>query len=151
MRAIDYLGSMKHFFTFLILVVSLTAYGQQTSEADQKRIDFVNEFVAAVKEHDSKKVLKMMDKTYRKEQVKFLEGNKEQFINELFGGVDVTSGEYINTKFKHILRIEVAEVEELSQTEFAYTFRIRDGKHDILRQLLLRKDGKRFGFEGSRG
>ena len=96
--------------------------------------------------------MKLLDKTYRKEQLKFLGGNKEQFVNELFGGVDQLADEYtyINTKFNDIQKIEVAEVVPLKEGGFNYIFRIRDGEHDILKSLLLVVKPK-YGFVGSSG
>ena len=96
-------------------------------------------------------VLKMTDKAYRKEQVKFLGGRKEQFINELFGGVDILTEEYINIEFANILKIEIAEVIPLENGDAEYIFRIRDGKHDVLRSLLLKKTKNKYGFIGSMG
>jgi len=92
-----------------------------------------------------------MDKTYRKEQLAFVEGRKEQFLNELFGGQDIRTNEYINMKFNDIQHIEVKEVIPLKDGSYNYIFSIRDGQHLLLRSLLLNKDGRRYGFIGSVG
>ncbi len=137
---------MKQLVLFsLFLILSPTSEAQ--SEA---QIKFVNDFIAAVESHDRKAVIKMMDKGYRKEQIAFLEGNKVQFVDELFGGADQLTNAFINIKFDDIQKIEVAEVQDRSGGDFEYVFRIRDGQHDILRSLLL-VTGKKFGFVGAMG
>jgi len=113
-------------------------------------VKFVNTFLEVVHTHNRKKVIKMMDKKYRKEQIAFLKGNTEQFVNELFSGEDLLTGDYINIKFANILKIEVAEVIALKEGGFTYIFRIRDGEHDILSSLFLVATGK-FGFVGAVG
>ena len=91
-----------------------------------------------------------MDKTYRKEQMAFLGGNEEQFVNELFGGTDILTDNWINIQFKNILKIEVAEVIALDDGSFTYVFRVRDSEHDLLTTLLLLKN-KKMGLEGAWG
>lgn len=100
--------------------------------------------------HDEKGIIQHMDKGYRKEQIAFLDGNTEQFVDELFGGTDVLTGEYVNIKFKNILRIEVAEVVDRQDGSFEYIFRVRDGQADVMSSLLL-VTGKKMGFVGARG
>lgn len=137
------------FFSFFLIVLNfISAHGQEITEV---QIAFANKFKVAVESHDLNAVLKMTDKAYRKEQIKFLEGRKEQFINELFGGVDLMTDAYINTEFANILKIEIAEVIPFENGDAKYIFRIRDGKHDILRSLLLTKTKKKHGFIGSMG
>ncbi len=120
---------------------------------DTDRIDFAHTFCTAVMAHDQAKVIKLTDKGYRKAQIKFLDGDKTQFVDELFGGVDVLTDEYVNLKLLEIESIAVIEVSEYAE-EFGgweYVFQIRAGSHTIWRSLLLKKDGKKFGFIGSQG
>ncbi|MDG1429198.1 MAG: hypothetical protein P8H56_05930 [Crocinitomicaceae bacterium] len=49
-----------------------------------------------------------------------------------------------------IQRIEIAEVEKKSDG-YRYTFRIRDGKHDLRSSLLLFKKNGKYGFTGVSG
>ena len=136
----------------LILALFVTStffsFGQTFTD---KQLKFANSFVDAVSNHDSKAILKHLDKGYRKEQLKFLEGRTEQFINELFGGNDMDTDDYVNMKYKDITKIEIAEVIPLKEGGFTYIFRIRDGKHDILSSLYLSQKGKKFGFIGAVG
>lgn len=143
---------MKSLFFFTLLTIFSSVAFAQSQTIPNDQIEFVNEFVDAVESHNSKKVLKLLDKTYRKEQLGFLNGNKDQLVNELFGGVDQTTDEYtyVNTVFSDILKIEVAEIIPLKEGGFNYIFRIRDSEHDILKSLLLVVKPK-FGFVGSRG
>lgn len=103
-----------------------------------------------VMQHNDKGVLKHMDKAYRKEQIKFLNGNTTQFLNELLSGTSVLTGEWTNISFENILKIEVAEVIALEDGNFEYIFRIRTESVDLMQGLLLHT-GKKFGFEGARG
>lgn len=138
-----------YFITFLSLISLINiSFGQDITES---QIGFVNKFMGAVIQHDQNAVLSMTDKTYRKEQLKFLEGRKEQFINELFGGTDIMTGDYINTRFINILKIEVAEIIPQENDHFEYIFRIKDGEHDLLKSLLLKKTKNKFGFIGAMG
>lgn len=137
------------FLLFLgVLTFSNQSFAQEVSDA---QIAFVNQFIASIESHDQKATLKFTDKNYRKEQLKFLEGRKEQFINELFGGVDMMTNEYINTRYANILKVEVAEIIPQGDGFFEYIFRIRDGEHDLLKSLLLKKTKNKFGFIGSMG
>ena len=45
-------------------------------EIEQSQIDFANSFVQAVMSHKKGKIIKKLDKKYRKKQIKFLGGNK---------------------------------------------------------------------------
>ena len=134
----------------LFLIVSFNSFGQEISE---KQHEHIRAFVHAVENHSVKKVIKLMNKTYKKEQLAFLKGNKDQFVSELFGGTDFTSNseDYINIVFSEITKIEVAEVIALKKGGYTYIFRIRDGNHDILSSLRLVKEGRKYGFIGSVG
>lgn len=141
---------MKTLFFILFISggLSIDCFAQEISK---KQIEFVNGFIAAVESHNMNAVIKMTDKEYRKEQLKFLEGRKEQFINELFGGVDLMTDKYVNTRFADILKIEVAEIIPQENGYFEYIFRIRDGEHDLTKSLLLKTTKNKFGFIGSMG
>lgn len=141
---------MKTLF-FILFISGIFSIGSFAQEITDKQIDFVNSFIAAVESHNMNTVIKMTDKEYRKVQLKFLEGRKEQFINELFGGVDLMTDKYVNTRFADILKIEVAEIIPQENGYFEYIFRIRDGEHDLTKSLLLRKTKNKFGFIGSVG
>lgn len=134
-------------FFLLILTSTGSSFGQEIAE---KQVKFANSFIQSVSDHNSKSILKHLEKNYKKEQLEFLGGRTEQFINELFGGVDISSDDYINIKYKNIIRIEIAEVIE-EQDGYTYVFRIRDGKHDVLSSLFLVKKGKKYGFIGAVG
>lgn len=129
---------------------TMNVFGQEITEKQKK---FANSFIEAVGQNNSKKVIKMMDKAYRKEQLKNLNGNKEQFVNELFGGEDLKDNSvYVNMKLNEITRIEIAEVIPLKgSNEFNYIFRVRNGRFDILSTLLMKKKGRKYGFVGSFG
>lgn len=139
-------------FTFILILQFITSFsfGQEISEKQQTH---VAKFITAVTNHDQKSVIKLMDKKYRKEQIAFLKGNKEQFVNELFGGSDVNNSDiYVQLKLNEITKIEVAEVIELKGGEgYTYIFRIRGKEKDVYISLGLKKTGKKYGFIGSVG
>ncbi len=143
------LESMKR-FTILLIFVSL-GFWSSAQEIDLKRIDFVNKFYMTVVAHKQSKVIRMTDKGYRKEQIKFLDGNKEQFVNELFGGVDIHTEEYINVKFSEIENIEIQDVFDRGDGDWEYVFHVKTGEYLIKLPLLLRKTGRKYGFIGSKG
>ena len=138
----------------LLLILGLMiSLGSRAQEISQKQIDFANAFIEAVSSHNQKKVIKMMDKEYRKEQLANLKGNKKQFVDELFGGEDMKDPSiYANIKLENVIKIEIAEVIPLkSGNKYNYIFRVRDSQFDILTTLILKKRGKKFGFIGSFG
>lgn len=137
---------MKRTLIFLLLLFA----SQQANAQTDAHIKFANTFIEKVTAHDQKGVIKMMEKVYRTAQLTFLDGNTEQFLNELFGGTDILSEEYVTIKFEDILRIEVAEVVDLGDGSYDYIFRVRDGKRDILSNLKL-VGKKKLGFVGAVG
>lgn len=140
--------NIRFIFFLSVLLISNATNAQEIPEA---QIAFVNQFIAVVEAHDFEATLNCTDKTYRKEQLKFLEGRKEQFIDELFGGVDIFTEQYVNTRFVNITKIEVAEIVPQENGDFEYIFRIRIEHNDLLKSLLLRKTKNKFGFIGAMG
>jgi hypothetical protein len=140
---------MKQLIVLLALLgLSFTSSAQ---EIDQKRIDFVNKFYLAVIHHKQKKVIKMMDKDYRKEQLAFLEGNKEQFVDELFSGVDQESQKFVNSELKNVDAMEIQDVKETGAGAWEYTFLVVAGPYKMEIVLLLKKSGRKYGFVGAVG
>lgn len=132
---------------FILLLLFAVQHVRAQSEAQH---EFVRSFVENVSQHNSKAVMMQMEKSYRKAQLAFLDGNTEQFLDELLNGTDIGTMEWVGIRFVEILRIEVAEVVELEDGNFEYIFRVRTSNADILSRLLLHV-GKKFGFEGARG
>jgi hypothetical protein len=124
-------------------------FGSYAQELDQRQIRFVNDFVQAVELHQWKNVYRLLDRDYRKAQTKFLSGNKEQLVNELFSGSN--GSEFVVIPVSEVLKFEVAEVEQNSDGSFTYIFRVRDAVHDIYSALQLVKRGRRYGFVGASG
>ena len=137
---------MKKAFLLFVLLVTV----QLVSAQSEAQHTFIHSFLENVTQHQDQAIINQMEKSYRKEQLKFLGGNTAQFLNELLSGTDINSGEWTNIQFDDILRIEVAEVVEQADGNFEYIFRIRTESADLLCSLLLHV-GKRFGFEGARG
>lgn len=123
---------------------------------DEQRLKFVNEFLTAVMTHDQRTTIKKLDKSYVDQQLKkFLKGNKQQFLDELFSGRDKKTNEYLTIPFDAIISIEVAEVVPNDETMTDYFFIVRTDKNEVICQLFLKyhKVGKKIklGFEGSFG
>lgn len=135
-----YLGFMKRFIlVFTLLALSLSSVAQ---EIDQKRVNFVNKFSQAVMNHKQGKVIKMMDKDYRKDQLEFLEGNKEQFVDELFSGIDQESEKFVNSELKNIDAMEIKAVKEAGAGEWEYTILVDAGRYRVEIVLFLKKTKK---------
>ena len=138
-------------FLILIFFIGLTN-GSLAQKVDEKQKQFADKFIAAVDAHSYNGVFKLLDKAYRKEQLKFLEGNKEQLVNELFGGSEMNSDVYVNVKLNDIQSISVEQVVTLKGGQgYTYLFRIQTKEKEILGSILLKKRGKKYGFVGSVG
>ena len=132
----------------IILVNPSYSQDEKIPESQQK---YIRKFTNAVSKRSEKEIFKLLDKKYRKEQLKFLSGNRTQLINELFGGSDLETNDYRNIKFSHILKIEVAEVIREKNGMYKYIFRIKTSDFEIFTSLLLNKKGKKYGFTGPVG
>lgn len=97
------------FLTILFLFCCGLTYSQTVDDEGQS---FIHSFEHAVKDHDDKSVMKLLDKKYRKQQLKFLKGNKDQFLNELFSGEN-EAGDYLNPDFRTINTITLVDVKEI--------------------------------------
>lgn len=142
---------MKKLTLIFILFIHCIVGNSFAQEVSEKQIAFANSFLEAVISHSEKKVIDKMDKSYRKEQLKFLEGRTTQFVNELFGGEDLLTGNYVNIKLVEIQKIEIAEVIQLKEGGYTYIFRIRAGSNDVLCSLTLSSNKSKFGFIGTLG
>ena len=109
----------------VLFLFSFLVFGAWCQEIDAKQIDFINQFSEAVSSHNQSKVIKCTDKDYRNEQIDFLGGNKKQFVDELFGGFDIQSGEYINLQLEEIELIHVIEAVGLGDGRWEYTFHVK--------------------------
>jgi CRISPR/Cas system-associated protein Csx1 len=118
---------------------------------DSESIGFLKKFCKAVVTHKKSKVIKCMDHEYRTNQIEFLKGNKQQFVDELFGGYDVETDEYVNVKLDEIENIVIENTNELSNGTCVYTFLLITKDRTVMTNLdLVKKEGK-FGFVGAVG
>ena len=135
-------------FLFFLVFASINSNAQDVS---QEQINFVNQFMEDVVGKNEKGIFKSLDKKYRKEQLRFLKGNKTQLLNELLAGSDIRTDEFVSFQIKNIIRMEVAEILELNNGDFEYIFRVRAPDKDALCSLLLRSIKGKFGFIGAVG
>ncbi|MBL1280745.1 MAG: hypothetical protein COA33_010750 [Fluviicola sp.] len=143
---------MKLLFLFQLsfLFVASSCFSQEEKIADAQQ-KYIKQFQEAVMSHSEKKVFKLLDKAYRKEQLKFLQGNRTQLVDEMFGGSDMETNDFRNIKLANILKIEVAEVIHEKNGMFKYIFRIKTSDFEIFTSLSLNKKGKKYGFTGAFG
>ena len=129
-----------------LLLIPVAALRAQDELTESQK--FANSFLDAVMEQDYKKVWKHLDKTYRKQQTKFLAGNKKRMMDELFSGED--GKKWVTIAVDEVTKIEVAEVEDRGDGTIYYVFRVRTHEYDIFTGLLLKTEPK-LGFEGASG
>ena len=116
---------------------------------------FIIDFTEAVNDHNSAKVIKMMNKKYRKDQIRFLKGNKEQFLNELFSGYK--NGVFYNVKFDDIYECLFSELSEDQDGNTTCYFILTEQEYDgeeaeeIYVDLLLIFEKGKWGFVGASG
>ena len=135
------------FWCFFLFVTTLV----RAQEIPEQQIAFVNRFKNAVTAHNKKAIYRLLDKQYRKEQKRFLGGNKQQLLDELFGGYQWEGDTFVVITIDTVQEIEIAEISVTENGFWEYVFRIRSGSHDITVPLLLVKKRKRYGFVGAVG
>lgn len=145
---------MKLLLFISFYLTSHILHAQEISK--QETLKFVNEFISAVESHNEDLVIKKLDKSFVKVQLKkFLKGNKQQFLDELFTGEEVNSKEFDAIPFASIISIKVITIEENDETMTDYYFKIKTENGEYICQLFLKhiSKGKKFklGFEGSFG
>lgn len=139
---------MKFITLFLVFCCHLGL----AQQLDQEGQEFISSFVDAVRAHDQKKVMKHLDKKYRKEQIKFLEGNKEQFINELFAGAN-EAGTFMTPDFNSIISFSQIDVKEISGEipTFEVGFEVDIPDYILYSTLLLVRKKKKYVLIGAVG
>ena len=140
-------------FTISLSIFLSFAYAQDN--ISPSALAFTKKFEAAVLTHNYDSVMHYMDAQYLKLQYKkFLKKNKQQFVDEFFGGfrVDGQSGEYINVTLNQISKITVTISKLGDENEYEAVLLISqaDGiQHTD--KVLLRCYKKKWGFYGARG
>lgn len=134
-------------FVFMMLCQPLIA-----QDIDQDGQEFLASFTDAVKSHDSKSVLKHVDKKYLKGQIKFLNGNKEQFLNELLAGQNEV-GKFMTPDFEAIIDILLVDMQEIEGEIPTYEvgFEVDIPDYILYSTLLLVKKKKKYVLIGAVG
>lgn len=137
---------------FLTLFLVFCCHLGLSQQLDQEGQEFIASFVDAVRDHDQKKVMKHLDKKYRKEQVKFLGGNKEQFINELFAGAN-EAGTFMTPDFNSIISFSQIDVKEISGEIPTYEvgFEVDIPDYILYSTLILVRKKKKYVLIGAVG
>lgn len=138
---------MKYLFMLFLFFISGSLLSQNSEE---ERLMFVNTFIDAVKTHDQKAILKHIDKSYKKEQLKLLKGNKSQFINELFSGINEME-EYKTPELSDIMNVELIDMKAIDDTNYNCAFEVETGDNVLYVELVLSLNKKKLGFVGAVG
>lgn len=138
---------------FLLLITSLSQ-----AQPEKERLAFIGSFTEAVSAHDGDRVIAHLTESYVNAQLKeFLNNNKDQFLDELFGGMIEGTEEWINLDFHAIDSIEFVELKETGNSTWEVTFMIKSGSVVVLSELTLfalkkkKKSKLKYGFEGAVG
>lgn len=134
-----------------ILLLFCCCYSNSQNLNDEANA-FIQSFEDAVKSHNKKEVFKHLDKKYRKEQIKFLQGNQEQFINELFSGEN-EAGSYMTPDFNTIINLTLIDAKELEGEEITYEvgFEVDIPDFILYSTLILVKRKKKYVLVGAVG
>ena len=122
---------------FLLFIIALIGCSstKNTQNDDPYRADleyYLENFEKAVIEHDSLNLMKLIDKSYVREQHdEFLKGNTEQFINELFCGDVSDRDEFKCFEFKNISKMERLRIEQDGLNGYKVYYLVSDGEHTI--------------------
>ena len=137
---------------FLTLFLVFCCHIGLAQQLDKEGLEFITSFVDAVRDHDQKKVMKHLDKKYRKEQIKFLGGNKEQFINELFAGAN-EAGTFMTPDFNSIISFSQIDVKEISGEIPTYEvgFEVDIPDYILYSTLILVRKKKKYVLIGAVG
>lgn len=139
---------VKQLLSIFMLSLSLSVHAQQVAESQNI---FVMDFLQCIENHDSKALLKKLDKKYRKEQLRFLGGNKVQFINELFSGYLGSSDTFITPDFEELAQCTVEEIKYTEDGRVVYRFLCQCRDTYLGFELTLVQRGKKYGFVGAVG
>lgn len=133
---------------FIGIFFSLSLSAQEISPKQHKTIRKFKEYTI---NHNEKGIFKLLEKSYRDEQLDFLKGNRKQLVDELFTGPDLSDNSYVNSHLEAILKIEVAEVEQIDDHTWEYVFRLKDESHDFFIHIQLIKMKNKYKFIGAVG
>lgn len=135
--------------TFLFLLCCNLSIAQMLDDEGQR---FIHSFEMAVREHNTKDVFRHLDKKYRKEQIRFLKGNKKQFINELFSGEN-EAGSYMTPEFNTIHSITLVDAKELEGEIATYEvgFEVDIPDYTLYSTLILVRKKKKYVLIGAVG
>ena len=113
---------------------------------------YINKFEAAVESHDRNEVLNLLEPGYVKRQHdNFLNGNTQQFLDELLCGESSDEGKYTCPGFDNISNIKLIKVEPYLDFYFAW-YEIKANSTSYKARLpLVSEDGAPFRLAGAEG
>lgn len=113
---------------------------------------FVDQFNKAVNAHDDKAIFRLLEKKYRKKQLKFLKGNKEQLINELFGGSN-EAGVWRNSKLEEITYCWMYDQELMEDGNYRIWLEVELENNIVSVELIVQTNTKfkKWGIVGAQG
>jgi len=110
------MNKLKVISLLLLIFIGTGCSSVKTTSSQEKEAKAISKFLVdfekAVISHDSKELLKLIDRNYLDEQCYgFLNGNTEQFINELFCGNLTNEDKFQCLAFSQIDKLELVKQE----------------------------------------
>lgn len=127
-------------------------------QLDQEQTEFLNSFEKAVTSGSKQDTLDHIDWLYKEDQLEaLLEGNEDQFLDELFCGQITIIDQFKCLPFQEVEKVKDFDREVINPNGFYLTeidFLISDGITKITQQMDLYRDDnnpKLYGIYGSEG
>ncbi len=116
---------------------------------------FLLAFEKKVKGNKKVALIEFIDTDYKMEQLGNLNGNMEQFINELFYGTQIPGGKFTNILLSEIDEIKLIEMQKVGSDLYRATYEIKSAEIKIKVKWDIRNAKNNpisgFGFIGAYG
>jgi hypothetical protein len=142
---------MKITLIIISFMISLGVIQAQSHDATAMQ-KFCEDFALCIEKGNPNKCVKFFDKTYRKEQLKFLNGNKKQFVEEFLAGFN-HDGSMITPSIEdiHSFKLEKIHCSSASYCDAIYTLSLKSGLSYSVSATVVILRAKKFGFRGAMG
>ena len=153
------MNKLKVISLLLLIFIGTGCSSVKTTSSQEKEAKAISKFLVdfekAVISHDSKELLKLIDRNYLDEQCYgFLNGNTEQFINELFCGNLTNEDKFQCLAFSQIDKLELVK-QERQDDYYTVVYKVAANGVEINADWIIIVNtvkGKIIcGLEGSRG
>jgi len=152
---------MKKILSITLLILSFSCGPSRkyvcldNKKLSKEMISFLNEFEQASANHDSGKLIELLDSEYRKVQLFELhDGNIDRFLNELFCGSFISEAGFKCLKYNSIKEINFVRAENIKEGYTVY-YKVSDGNYEVICSLVVtvKTSNKKttFGIYGALG